>query len=557
MSLTSQLLARMAGLPRARHVRVAVARDLRAPMRDGVALLADHHYPTGDTRAPIILIRTPYGRGSLAGLIARNYAERGYQVVVQSVRGTFGSEGVFEPLRHEREDGLDTLAWLEAQPWFSGVVGMMGASYLGFTQWAVAAEAPSHLKAMAMQVTASQFRGSIYEGESFSLKTALSWIYLIRHQEKPFFQALRANLESERALEVGYATVPLAKADAAVTGAPVAAYQEWLVHGAPGDLYWTAIDYHEAAASLTAAVNLIGGWYDIFLPHQLADYAALRAAGKRPHLTIGPWRHTSFGLLLAAIRESLRWFDTHLRDGAPLDEGEKRASVRVYVMGSGRWRDLPDWPPSATPTRWYLQPEGGLAPSPPPDLAETAGPDRFLYDPAHPTPAVGGTDLTNQAGPRDNRAVEARPDVLTYTSAPLKRDLEVIGLVTVELYAQSSLEHTDFYARLCDVAPGGRSINICDGLTRLRPGSVAADAVDDQGVMRLRIALWPTACRFRAGHHLRVQIASGAHPRYARNPGSDAPLGVATSFLVARQRVWRDAAHPSAIELPVVSEPGS
>ena len=561
----SWLIARLAGLPPARLVPVAITRGMRVPMRDGVALLADRYFPArrapGDLRsdlrsdspAPVILVRTPYGRGTLYSAIAELFAARGYQVVLQSVRGTFGSEGAFEPLRHEREDGLDTLAWLEAQPWFSPNVGMLGASYLGFTQWAVAAEAPPAVKALALQGAAAQFRDAIYEGGSFSLKTALAWIYLIRHQEKPLLQRLGASRRSERALAAGYATVPLAKADSAVTGQPVAAYQEWLAHDAPGAPYWTAIDYHERISAVTAAVSLLGGWYDVFLPHQLADYAALRAAGRQPRLTIGPWRHTSFGLLAASIRESLAWFEAHLRERAP--PSTAAAPVRVYVMGANQWRDLPDWPPPSTPMRWYLQPHGRLTTSPPDESAESAGPDRYLYDPRRPTPTAGGTDITNQAGPRDNRAVEARPDVLTYTSAPLARDLEVIGPVTVELYAQSSLEHTDFYARLCDVAPGGRSINICDGLTRLRPGSLTPDATSAEGVMRLRISLWPTACRFRASHRLRVQIASGAHPRYARNPGSDAPLATAASFLVARQRIWRDAAHPSTIELPLISQP--
>ena len=540
-SLMSWLIARMAGLPPARRAPVAVERDLRAPMPDGVALLADRYSTPGDERAPIVLVRTPYGRGAIVGVVARALAGRGFQVVVQSVRGTFGSEGVFEPLRHEREDGLATLAWLAEQSWFGGSVGMMGASYLGFTQWAVAAEAPSFLKALAMQVTASNFRDPLYDGESFGLKTALSGVYLIHHQEGTFWQVARANARSERALAPGYAALPLAMADETATGKPAKVFQDWLASNAPGAAYWEEIGYSQRIPDVAAPVSMTGGWYDIFLPYQLRDYAAMRRAGKAPRLTIGPWRHTSYGLLLASVRESLLWFEAHLRGAEPPDG----PPVRLYVMGANQWRTLPEWPPPATPARWNLQPAGLLDPADPP---VDAPPDHYRYDPADPTPTVGGAVLTSDGGAKDNRPVEARADTLTYTSAPLAADLEVIGPVEVELYARSSLEHTDFFARLCDVAPGGRSINVCDGLARLRPGSVAPDA---GGVMRVRIALWPTAYRFRAGRRLRVQIASGAFPRYARNLGGGEELATATRFHIAEQDIYHDAARPSAITLPV------
>lgn len=543
MSVSSWMAARLMGLPPARTNRVVVERDLRALMPDGITLLADRYVAQGDERAPIVLLRSPYGRRGLFGLVGRLFAERGYQVVVQSVRGTFGSGGVFDPLRQEAVDGRATLDWLAAQPWFGGRVGMMGPSYLGFVQWAVAAGAPEYLRALAPQITAAQFRDGIYAGESFSLKTLLAWIYTLHYQERPLWEVARANGRMERALAAAAARAPLSDADTVAVGQSVKFFQEWLAHTAPGDPYWEAVDYSKRMDAVTAEVNLLGGWYDIFLPEQLADYAALRRAGRQPRLTIGPWRHTSLAVIGASLRESLTWFDAHLR-GAPAQL--PGAPVRIYMLGARRWRELADWPPPTTATRWYLQPAGGLAPA----VAGESEPDHYRYDPADPTLSVGGALLTNDAGPKDNRRVEARADVLTYTSAPLQEDLEVIGPVAVELFVQSSVEHADFFARLCDVTPGGRSINICDGLIRLWPGRIARDA---DGVVRARIALWPTACRFRKGHRLRVQVSSGAYPRYSRNLGSGEPLATATSMVVAEQRIWHDAEHPSAIVLPIVN----
>ncbi|HEX9058423.1 MAG TPA: CocE/NonD family hydrolase [Ktedonobacterales bacterium] len=534
-------MARLAGLPPAQTYDVAVERDLRIPMPDGVVLLADRYFPRRGDNAPIVLMRSPYGRRTLFGVLARIFAERGYQAVVQSVRGTFGSGGVFDAMRHEAADGRATLDWLAAQQWFAGSVAMTGPSYLGFVQWAVAAGAPDYLKALAPQITAAQFRTLTYPGESFALKTAMSWMYVLHYQERSFWRLLWASARQQLALAPAFSQVPLSKADQIVAGAPVAFYQDWLAHAQPGDPFWEAIDYSHRLDAVTAPVNLVAGWYDIFLPAQLADYAALKQAGRQPHLTIGPWIHVSPAVMGAMLKESLAWFDTYLRGDA---SRLRQSPVRIFVMGAKRWLDLPDWPPAAVTTRWHLRPGGALGPEPPSD----SQPDTYRYDPASPTPSVGGTVLTADAGPKDNRKLESRPDVLTYTSAPLDGDLEVVGPVAAELYVRSSLEYTDFFARLCDVEPTGRSINVCDGLVRLWPGRFPQA---DDGSVCARIDLWPTAYRFRQGHRVRLQVSSGAHPRYARNLGGGEPLGVATTFNIADQTVFHDAAHPSAVLLPV------
>jgi hypothetical protein len=219
-------------------------------------------------------------------------------------------------------------------------------------------------------------------------------------------------------------------------------------------------------------------------------------------------------------------------------------------MGANQWRELPDWPPAATPTRWYLQPAGALAPDAPAASTDAASPDTYTYDPQRPTPAVGGIFLGPGSGPQDNRPLEARPDVLTYTGAPLTQDIEIIGPVQAEVYFASSAPSADVFVRVCDVSPNGRSWTVCDGIRRLTPDDFSPDA---DGVRRVTVELWPTAYRFARGHRVRVLVASGAHPVYARNLGAGEPLATATTFVAAEQRVYHDAARPSCVVAPVIN----
>ncbi len=547
MTLVSRLVGWIAHLPPADTYDVAVDRDLQISMPDGAVLLADHYYPRRGKTPPTVLVRSPYGRTGIYGLLfARLIAERGFQVLIQSCRGTFGCEGEFDAFRNERADGLATLAWLQQQPWFTGEFATTGLSYLGLVQYAIASEAGPALKAIVPQVTASEFRSLVYPGESFGLDTAMTWLYLLRHQEGSpigsLFKMFRPG--GPGGVRAANHHLPLREADAIATGNTVSFYQDWLIHNAPGDEWWQSVDFSASVAGIRAPIHLVGGWYDIFLPHQLADFSRLQGAGRHPYVTIGPWSHTDLPLLGAAVRETVLWCRAHLLNETQL---LRSSPVRVFVMGSKVWKDFADWPPAGyTAQPWHLQPNRRLALATPPE----SEPDRYRYDPANPTPAVGGTSLSENSGPRDNRALEGRPDVLVYTSDTLEKDLEVIGPVQAELYVRSSLEHTDFFTRLCDVDPSGRSVNVCDGLLRLPPGGSAPLA---DGVRKVAVDLWPTAHCFKAGHRLRLQVSSGAHPRFARNLGSGEPLATATTLVAADQAVYHDPAHPSCLRLPAAS----
>ncbi|MET8232569.1 CocE/NonD family hydrolase [Micromonospora sp. NPDC005298] len=533
-------------LPAIRTGPVRITRDIPVRARDGVVLRTDHYAPTVPD-APTVLIRTPYGRGGPLRLLGRLLAARGQHAVIQSCRGTGGSGGTFAPLVHERDDGLDTLDWLRRQPWWAaGALGMFGISYQGFAQWALAADADDDLRAMVAVVTASATRDSTYAGESFALDTVLTWAELLHAQTVPWLARQWELKRGQPRLAAALEHLPLADADRVATGVTIPFFQEWLRHHTPDAPYWRTRVFADRVARVRAPVLMVTGWHDIFLPAQLDDHATLRAAGTRGRLVIGPWTHGSPGLFIGALREGLAWLDTHLTPRARRPGGST-APVRLYVGGrGGGWRDLPDWPPPATDTAWHLHPGGELATRPP----VPSTPDGFRYDPADPTPSLGGPLLVaKRAGAADNRRVEARPDVLTYTSAPLTRPLEVIGPVRADIHVRGELPYLDVFVRLCDVDRRGRSWNICDGLVRVAPGRFAVDA---SGAMRVPVPLWPTAHRFAAGHRLRLQVSGGAHPRWARNPGSGESLGTAVTLRAGWRQVFHDPERPSALVLPVV-----
>ncbi|MEV1157831.1 CocE/NonD family hydrolase [Micromonospora chokoriensis] len=547
--LVARLAAAALRLPPTRPGPVRVTRDIAIRARDGVVLRTDHYAPAARD-APTVLIRTPYGRGGPLRMLGRLLAARGRHAVIQACRGTDGSGGTFAPLVHERDDGVDTLDWLRRQPWWAGQLGMFGVSYQGFAQWALAADADEDLRAMVAVVTASATRDSTYAGESFALDTVLTWAELLHAQTVPWLARQRELKRGQPRLVAALRHLPLADADQVATGVTIPFFQEWLRHHDPDAVYWRTRVFADRVALVRAPVAMVSGWHDIFLPAQLDDYATLRATGAQPRLVIGPWTHGSPGLFVAALREGLAWLDEHLPAAPPAERRPDRpasAPVRLYVAGpGGGWRDLPDWPPPAVETAWHLHPGGELAVRPP--VAST--PDEFRYDPADPTPSVGGPLLVAQrAGPVDNRHVEARPDVLTYTSAPLTGPVEVIGPVRAEIHVRAELPHLDVFVRLCDVDRRGRSWNVCDGLVRVTPERSPADP---DGVLRVPVSLWPTAYRFAAGHRLRVQVSGGAHPRWARNPGTGEPLGTAVTLRAGWRQVLHDPEHPSALLLPTV-----
>ncbi len=514
---------------------------------EGVPLATDHYAPSGKRargqRFPTILIRCPYGRNRVRGLFglmiafsAHRYAERGYHVVVQDTRGRGDSGGVFTPFQHERADGLATVDWIQRQTWFNGQLATWGGSYLGIVQWAIADRAP--IQAMLVSISSSELAPIIFPDNVLDLSLAMRWLALFEALDNG--PSLTALMRSERRAQKGIMHLPIIEADTVTLATPSHFFSAWLDHDDYTNL-WPQLNYDCAIERVSAPIHLISGWYDVFLRGTLNDYHKLRAAGRQPYLTIGPWFHLEEVLCAVDVRHGLEWFDAHLK-GRPLP---REKPVRLFVMGANTWRDYEQYPPQSQAIRAYLH-SGGLLTFEAPFTDEP--PDEYDYDPLDPTPIVGGAQLSLSAGRRDNRALESRKDVLTYTSTPLSQPFEIIGPVRLVLYVQPNIDYADFYGRLTDVYPDGRSMNICDGLYRITPqnGTRAED-----GTLCVEVDLWATAYQFKMGHRIRLIVSSGAHPHWARNLGVPDQLH-STQTRAAHQRVYHDPLHPSALILPMV-----
>lgn len=523
---------------------VELERDVKVTVSDGTVLLANVYHPVGVGDAPTILERTPYGRANFASAMGPEFAARGYRYVLQACRGTDGSGGTHSYFA-EAQDGRDTADWIADRTWFNGSLGTFGASYMGFTQWALAATKPPYLKAMAVALSTSVRSYSWYPGGSLALEVIIPWDVGATQFNKPFTPITDVSPEGiERRmaeLRAGFDHLPLGEVIHKLTGVDLQLYRDQLEHGGIDDPFWEPVSFRRSLGEWTVPTLLVDGWHDYPLPGVLEDYAVLKQSPAPVRLRIGAGGHLGGGGEGGMTDAPLDWFDTWLLGREGLLEPDP---VRIHVQGEGGgYRDLPDWPPPSEPTRWYLHAGGRLAPTPP---AAASQPDRYRYDPADPTPAVGGIGMLT-GGATDNRALEARPDVVVYTSDELDEPLEAIGPVHAVLCVESSLDHTDFFVRLCDVHPDGRSINVCDGLQRFDPASIRRAA---DGTFRADVSMWPVGHRFAAGHRLRIQVSSGAHPVYARNLGTGEPPATATVTRVADQVVYHEPGRLSAVTLP-------
>ena len=546
--------------------------DQPVPMRDGVVLRANVYRPAGDGRHPVLLTRLPYGKDLPLGVQVLDPVQatrRGYAIVVQDTRGRFQSEGEFEPFRSEDVDGYDSVEWVAAQPWSDGNVGLYGASYFGQTQWAVAKLQPPALKAMAPFITWSEpLDGTFGRGGALEFGTSASWtlqmalnVVMRRHagDRAAMARAVRAVVDDyDRLAGETYWELPLRD------------FAPLLRNQAPNALNLNLDSLADPAIAehlrvrhdLVEVPTLnVGGWYDIFLQGTIDNFNAMRSRGLPAKLLIGPWSHSAglnpvgelnfgFGSQLAFIdlrmdfgSLQLRWFDHWLRG---VDTGMlAEPPVKIFVMGRNQWRDEQEFPLArAVPEDIFLREGGRLDRSGP---AGDERPDHFDYDPANPAPTLGGATLLTpeyRSGPYDQRRIEERPDVLVYTGGEFERDVEVTGPIKVTLWACSTAPSTDFVARLCDVHPDGRSINLTDGILRIRatPGEAAEHVID----------LWATSNLFRAGHRLRLHVTSSSFPRWDRNLNTGEPAGSGAEPKPARQTILHDREHPSRVTIPIV-----
>ncbi|MDR0436121.1 MAG: CocE/NonD family hydrolase [Propionibacteriaceae bacterium] len=525
-------------LPPVTCANVLVERGIMITMRDGVRLCADHWYPAEGAQGPAILVRTPYGQAGNTTL-AVIWAERGRHVVVQRCRGTFDSEGEFNPLHHELADGVDTVAWLRAQPWCPEAIHTWGPSYLGYTQWALAGVAGQDAAIIA-QSARSFDSATAYVGGGFAMETALVWLQALEVQERGLLARLMAIARLRRKTDKAALKLPAATADMAAVGHRVDYYRDWLEHRAPGDPWWEPLRFSQDPTQVPPLI-LVAGWQDMFLPDQLADYAVMRDAGRPVRLIVGDWTHHSPGAGLTTVAESFR---LPARPGDPL-EGPR---VRYEIAGGGGWRECESWPPPAAEVLTFqLSPVAGTTSG---RLTKTAPPDTELtyrYDPADPTPQAGGRSLNPfTCGRRDQRARETREDVLLFTGAPLPADMLIAGTGVFHAEFSSTNPTVDLMVRLTDVDERGVSRTVTDGYVRLTPDGTAPGER-----LSYELRLDPVAYRFAAGHRIRFQVSSGAHPLHLRNPGVPDPL-VATTLVPSQQRLFLGATG-CRLELPLLS----
>lgn len=564
---------------------VLVDHETPIEMRDGTVLRADVYRRAEGGPFPVVLIRNPYGEPMVRTAPVMPAVDAGLAVVVQHCRGTGTSDGDFVPFENEAADGVDTVAWCARQPWSTGKVGMYGPSYLGMVQLAAATETPLALEALVPVVTPADYHwGLAYRQGAFQLGQALGW-YTLKSAQTLAYRAsagedVSAEMPAVLALmadpAAGYRHLPAR--DIAVRRV-LPSWREWLDHE-ERDAFWTNLSYRDGRDRVETPALHVGGWFDLFLGGTLDNFvtlsgdAATERARRDQRLVIGPWTHADgtgaagelhFGGLASAQGAQLEALQLDFLK-AVLASGDGEPSgprVKLFVMGDNVWRDEDEWPLARTEwTRWYLHSGGALAPSAP---EPGSPPSRYSYDPSDPVPTVGGLTLMNggpdggvswMQGPRDQRGVEARSDVLTFTSAPLTEDLEVTGPVSVTLHAATSAADTDFTAKLVDVWPDGRALGVVDGVVRARyrDGSGLANPVSPGQPYEYTIDLIATSQVFKAGHRVQVDISSSNFPCFDRNPGNGAPAATATEgdFVVADQTVFHDDARSSYITLPVI-----
>lgn len=558
--------------------------DESAAMRDGVALKLDLFRPKAEGRFPAILLITPYGKSGQAAR-ARRFAPRGYAVVNVDSRGRFESGGEWDPFSPlHKQDGYDLVEWIAKQPWCDGNVGMYGLSYMGWTQWWTATQAPPALKAIVPEVAPpDHFYNAPYQN-GILVSWMMDWAGTMSgrqpHSAGPGpYGGFAVNREA------AYRQLPYIDFDKSRKYLPTDWWRKWMTQNTSAGEYWRAIAYQtpEDYARVQVPSLAITGWFDADFAGSPQNYLAMKKHGateaaRQPRLVIGPWEHiinrsreaagVDFGeqALIDWDGYVCRWFDRHLKG---IDNGVMSdPPVQVFVMGSNRWRAAADWPlPETQFTKYYLHSDGSANSSAgngtlSTELPGDEEPDHYTYDPGDPTPSA---DFQNGHidGPRDIAQSATRQDVLVYTTGELTEDVEVVGPIAAKLFAATSAKDTDWMVRLSDVHPDGRALFLAEGVLRARhrdPEKSGAfnpqrlSAIEPNQAYEYTIDFWrPTGNRFARGHRIRIEISSSYYPYYLRNlnTGED-NLALATEPVIAKQTIFHSPNQPSHVVLPVI-----
>lgn len=606
-----RILTRVGETPPAFAVSHIRCETVWVPMRDGTRLATDLYLPPKHP-APAIAIRTPYGRANdrFVGAFL-SFARRGYVVIAQDCRGTGESEPEsFDYYVHESEDGFDLVEWISRQSWFGGFLGACGSSYIGQTQWCMGMHPsmttfvpevsglgivpPStanlyiYISASARTLGKGKGKVSVHytEMERFFETETMAGGYYNEPLQPSLPDAVLARFAHLRTLPVIEARRWLWKRYCGLSGAQRAGFVKQALGiehitsvalRSMTEIFGqnTSIDAHtipnadpsELCSLIQAPPLMITGWYDWGLNDALATWSLLRREGQesvrsRTRLLITPSAHNTPGYYegiqthaelqhnhrtVNNVELLLSWYAAV--QGGTVDSWPV---VIYYLMGKNEWRVATDWPPpEARPRVFYLASQGRLIEDP---AHHPSGSDSYVYDPEHPTPTAGGSIVSYMYPPGsvDVSEVQRRPDVLTYTTEPLEEDLDVVGGISVELYVSSSAADTDFCARLSDVFPDGRAIQLQSGMLRARYRQQEPELLEPGRIYRMEIDLWATANRFFAGHRLRVDISSADFPHFDRNNNRGGEPG---RPIPARQTLHFGPEHPSCLRVRVVGRP--
>ncbi|MGA9508454.1 MAG: CocE/NonD family hydrolase [Candidatus Sulfotelmatobacter sp.] len=566
-------------------IDIIIQHDVPMKTRDGVTLHADIYRPKSADKFPVILMRTPYDKSvNWAVSPVFKMVPRGYVVIIQDVRGRYTSEGEWYPFKHEQADGYDAVEWAAALPYSDGKVGMIGASYVGATQMLAAIAQPPHLAAIAPNMTASNYHdGWTYQSGALEQWFDQNWTSQLAQN------TLERLIHENTDARVGAAMLPLANypvfnfgqlpADAQLTASIAPYYLDWLAHPDYDD-YWKQWSIEENFSKIAVPMLQVGGWYDIFNAGTLRNYmgakahGATEAARTEQHLLIEIGGHSGFGRRIGDVDFGphavenvytdviLDWYDFLFKGVKNQFATDK--PVKLFVMGANEYRQEDDWPPpQARRTKYFLHSNGKANSVRGDGLLSTSAPksepaDSYLYNPANPAPTVGGPLCCDgehmEPGPRDQRAVENRDDVLVYSIGPLTSDLEVTGPVTADLFVKSSAVDTDFTAKLVDVAPDGFAQDLTEGILRMRYSSSAehASLINPGQIYEITVDLWATSNVFLKGHFLRLEISSSNFPRFDRNLNTGEEIKFARTIATANNTILHDSQHPSSLMLPVM-----
>jgi putative CocE/NonD family hydrolase len=532
---------------------IAIEYNLPVRMRDGVTLRADVYRPVGAGRLPVLLLRIPYNKTVAQGYVYANpvwYARHGYVVVVQDTRGRYESEGEFAPLIAEAADGADTIAWCRDLPGTTGKVGTFGFSYSGVNQLLAASEQPAGLAAACPGFyPTSMYDHFSFVNGAFCLSTIAQWLTIIA----PDFARRRNDADALSLIREAEAVVGKWHPASSVATVPLIAPnrlasfpQELLAHPAR-DGFWEGTDVERLPVMRDLPCLHVGGWYDTFIDQTLSGYKRMSASSSaEQRLLVGPWLHIPWSQTVGEIdfghdaanvvdAHQLAFFDAHLKGGRR--RNESLAPVSVFMMGSNRWRNLESWPPAGIgPTRLFLHSRGRANSATGDGWLDEAAPaeepsDVFVYDPLMPVPSVGGhaccsPDVTPM-GAYDQSTVQMRNDLLIYDTRPVDVRTEVLGAITIELWIATTVPDTDFTAKLCHLRRDGRSINLCEGIQRLRfARDPAREHLATPGEPQcLRFVIGNTAVELAPGEALRLEISSSNFPAFDRNPNTGGRIG--------------------------------